>query len=77
MSTFKNTTDHRVDVGEPFNLRLAPGDTFEVPDDADAPFAVNPFFTSSKTTSPTVTVDADTVAAAAAPAVPTEPTSAA
>lgn len=70
MSTFKNITEHRVDVAEPYNFRLAPGDTFEVPDDADGPFEVNPFFAKSKTTTPTVTVDAETVAAAATPVAP-------
>ena len=56
MATFKNTTDHHIDVPL-YDLHLAPGDTFEVPDEVAASFESNPDFGASKTKSPDTVVD--------------------
>ena len=87
MATFKNTTDHHIDVPL-YDLHLAPGDTFEVPDEVAASFESNPDFGASKTKSPDTVVDASLVGSstpfenaipaqtpATAPAAPDTPTS--
>lgn len=56
MATFKNITDHQIDVPL-YDLHVAPGDTFEVPDEVAYSFDGNPDFATSKTKSPDTVVD--------------------
>lgn len=85
MATYKNATDHHIDIPL-LDLHLAPGDTFEVPDEAAYSFDNNPDLAPSRAKNPGTVIDADTAAgiapidgavpplsAATAPVVPTDP----
>lgn len=66
MSTFKNTSGFPIEIPL-LELRVDKGGTFEVPDEFDAQFEVNPGYTSSKAKNPDVTPDPNVVAAATGP----------
>ena len=63
MATFKNITDHQIDVPV-YDLRIPAGATFEVPDEVAYSFANNPDFGSSRTQNPDTVADPGLVEAA-------------
>jgi len=62
MATYRNATEFHLDVPL-YDLHLAPGATFEVPDDVAASFDASPNFAKSRTSSPDATVTVDAVEA--------------
>jgi acetamidase/formamidase len=66
MSTFKNTSGNPVEIPL-LELRVPDGKTFEVPDEFDGQFEVNPSFTASTVKNPNVVPDPNVVAAVTGP----------